>query len=184
LLSRSWMRNRTRSNRAGEAEVARLLTHAGAARIRRAARQVDAAASSHLRTRAYRPQTNGKAERFIRTLLPRIGLRARSTAYAANAPPPLTDGFGTTSIDADTQPSATNRPSAEPTCLGLTSRRHAVRASADAPFVRLSRLLGWSRVSAHVCPFGVRWVRGQVSGRDDVALRAHFEQISTRSACP
>ena len=28
-----------------------------------------ARASSHLRTRPYRPQTNGKAERFIRTML-------------------------------------------------------------------------------------------------------------------
>ena len=30
----------------------------------------------HIRTRAYRPQTNGKAERFIRTML-------REWAYAA-----------------------------------------------------------------------------------------------------
>ena len=29
----------------------------------------------HLRTRPYRPRTNGKAERFIRTMLARLGLR-------------------------------------------------------------------------------------------------------------
>ena len=29
----------------------------------------------HLRTRPYRPRTNGKAERFIQTLLARLGLR-------------------------------------------------------------------------------------------------------------
>ena len=29
----------------------------------------------HLRTRPYRPRTNGKAERFIRTMLGRLGLR-------------------------------------------------------------------------------------------------------------
>ena len=29
----------------------------------------------HLRTRAHRPRTNGKAKRFIKTLLPRLGLR-------------------------------------------------------------------------------------------------------------
>ena len=42
-----------------------------------------------------------------------------STAQAKNAPTPLTAGSGTTTINADTQPSATNRPSAEPTCRSL-----------------------------------------------------------------
>jgi transposase InsO family protein len=65
----------------------------------------------HLRTRAYRPQTNGKAERFIRTMLGGWPT-ARSTAQAENAPPPLTAGSGTTTITDDTQPSAANRPSA------------------------------------------------------------------------
>ncbi len=51
------------------------------------------------------------------------GPTGRSTAQARNAPPPLTAGSGTTTIDADTQPSATNRPSAEPTSLGPTTRR-------------------------------------------------------------
>jgi transposase InsO family protein len=61
----------------------------------------------HLRSRPYRPQTNGKAERFIRTLIAGWA-HAPSTAQATNAPPPLTAGSGTTTIDADTQPSATN----------------------------------------------------------------------------
>ena len=64
----------------------------------------------HLRTRAYRPQTNGKAERFIRTLLAgwAYGAIYRSST---DRTPPLTDGSGTTTITANTQPSATNRPS-------------------------------------------------------------------------
>ena len=74
----------------------------------------------HLRTRPYRPQTNGKAERFIRTML-------NGWAYGAiyrsshERTPPLTAGSGTTTIDADTQPSATNPRSAEPTCSGPTA---------------------------------------------------------------
>ena len=64
----------------------------------------------HLRTRAHRPQTNGKAERFIRTML-------AGWAYGAiyrdsqNAPQPLTAGSTTTTITDDTEPSAANRPS-------------------------------------------------------------------------
>ena len=49
------------------------------------------------------------------------GPTAPSTAQATNAPRPLTAGSGTTTIDVDTQPSATNPRSAEPTCLGPTS---------------------------------------------------------------
>src|SRR6266542_2189565 len=49
------------------------------------------------------------------------GPTARSTDQAANAPEPLTAGSGTTTIDADTQPSATNPRSTEPTCSGPTS---------------------------------------------------------------
>src|SRR5215212_742543 len=60
----------------------------------------------HLRTRPYRPRTNGKAERFIRTL-PAAGPTARSTAQAENAPQPLTAGSGPTTIAAHTAPSAT-----------------------------------------------------------------------------
>ena len=74
-------------------------------------------ASATCRTRPYRPQTNGKAERFIRTLL-------NGWAYGAiyrpatNEPEPLTAGSGTTTIADDTQPSATNHRPAEPTCFG------------------------------------------------------------------
>ena len=50
------------------------------------------------------------------------GPTAPSTAQATNAPPPLTAGSGTTTIDDDTQPSATNPRSAEPTCSGPTAR--------------------------------------------------------------
>ena len=53
------------------------------------------------------------------------GPTAPSTAQATNAPTPLTAGSGTTTIDDDTQPSATNPRSAEPTCLGPTPRRGA-----------------------------------------------------------
>jgi transposase InsO family protein len=68
----------------------------------------------HSRTRPYRPQTNGKAERFIRTLVSgwAYGAIYRSSAERTAA---LTAGFGTTTISDDTQPSATRRPSAEPT---------------------------------------------------------------------
>src|SRR6266567_3784856 len=51
------------------------------------------------------------------------GPTPRSTAQAPTALPPLTAGSGTTTINADTQHSAANRPSAEPTCLGLTPSR-------------------------------------------------------------
>ena len=52
----------------------------------------------HLRTRPYRPQTNGKAcERFIRTLLGGWGHGA-IFATAKGAQRPLTDGSGTTTI--------------------------------------------------------------------------------------
>ena len=40
----------------------------------------------HIRTRPYRPQTNGKAERFIRTMLARVGLRRRLRLLAEERP--------------------------------------------------------------------------------------------------
>jgi transposase len=50
------------------------------------------------------------------------GPTAPSTEQATNAPTHLTPGSGTTTIDADTQPSATNARSAEPSCSGPTAR--------------------------------------------------------------
>jgi transposase InsO family protein len=52
----------------------------------------------HLRTRPRRPQTNGKAERFIRTMLAGWAY-GRSTATAPNAQLPLTAGYGPTTIE-------------------------------------------------------------------------------------
>ena len=51
------------------------------------------------------------------------GPTAPSTAQATNAPEHLTAGSATTTINDDTQPSATNPRSPEPTCSGPTSRR-------------------------------------------------------------
>jgi transposase InsO family protein len=85
-----------------------------------------------LRTRPYRPQTNGKAERFIRTMPGgwAYGALYRNSTERAAA---LAAGSTTTTIAADKQPSATSPRSpastSEPTCPGLTPRRR-VRATA------------------------------------------------------
>ena len=63
----------------------------------------------HLRTRPYRPQTNGKAERFIRTMLGGWAY-GRSTAARPNAPRPSRAGFGATTSDVHTAPLAEDRP--------------------------------------------------------------------------
>ena len=64
----------------------------------------------HLRTRPRRPQTNGKAERFIRTMLGgwAYGALYRSSRERTAA---LDGWLLPTTITADTQPSAANRPS-------------------------------------------------------------------------
>ena len=61
----------------------------------------------HLRTRPYRPRTNGKAERFIRTLLDGWAYGADLRHKPTNAPRPLTAGSGPTTIAAHTALSAT-----------------------------------------------------------------------------
>ena len=109
-------------NRQRGIQVERVLTDNGSAYLSAVhARTCRRLGIRHLRTRPYRPQTNGKAERFIRILLAGWA-SARSTAQESSAPRPLTDGSGTTTIAGDTQPSAANPRSAEPSCSGLTPR--------------------------------------------------------------
>ena len=64
----------------------------------------------HLRTRPYRPQTNGKAERFIRTMLAGWAYGA-IYAIAQSAQQPLTAGYGPTTIEDHTKPSGETHPS-------------------------------------------------------------------------
>jgi transposase InsO family protein len=63
----------------------------------------------HIRTRPYRPRTNGKAERFIRTML---GGWAYGAIYAdsADAERPYPAGSTTTIADNHTAASATKHP--------------------------------------------------------------------------
>jgi transposase InsO family protein len=86
----------------------------------------------HLRTRPYRPQTNGKAPSASSARCSPPGPTARSTAQAANAPQPSTAGSGTTTIADDTQHSATDRRSAEPTSSGPTPRRPGLNCATGA----------------------------------------------------
>ena len=68
-------------------------------------------------------------KRQSRTLHPhharRLGLRARSTARATSAPPPLTAGSGTTTIADDTQPLGHQPPVSRTNLLGSTSSASA-----------------------------------------------------------
>jgi len=86
----------------------------------------------HLRTRPYRPRTNGKAERFIRTMLAGWPT-APSTALARNDASPSPAGSTITIAAAHTAASATNhpysgwRPSRGTTLLGPTASAPAVR---------------------------------------------------------
>jgi transposase InsO family protein len=79
----------------------------------------------HLRTRPYRPQTNGKAERFIRTMLAgwAYGAVYRNSAERAAA---LDGWLWHYNHHRNTQPSATSPRSpdysSEPTSPGLTPR--------------------------------------------------------------
>ena len=115
----------------------------------------------HSRTRPYRhkptAKPNASSAPFKTT-----GPTARSTAQATNAPPPLTAGSGTTTIADDTQHSATNPRSPEPTSLGPTTspsgghrRSAARRRSAGRPCA--ARRPGTSlRGRAGPCPSACR----------------------------
>ncbi len=58
-------------------------------RLDRARDRLPGAGDQALRTRPYRPQTNGKAERFIRTMLARVGLRRRLRQLSGSGRGPL-----------------------------------------------------------------------------------------------
>jgi transposase InsO family protein len=75
----------------------------------------------HKRTRPYRPQTNGKLERFHRTS-PTAGPTAAPTAPRPNAAPPYPAGC-TSTITTESTPRSVARPPADlTTCLDITSR--------------------------------------------------------------
>ena len=63
----------------------------------------------HLRIRPYRPRTNGKAERFIQTLLNEWAYERIYGSSAERAAALLSTSSATTS-DVHTAPSATSRP--------------------------------------------------------------------------
>ena len=99
----------------------------------------------HLRSRPYRPQNKRQEERFHphdaqRLTARQHDLHARSQERNTSL---LTAGSGTTTIDADTQHSATNPRSAEPTCLGPTPRS-----------ARVSRVLIQVRTCGSICVWG------------------------------
>ena len=95
------------------------------------------------------------------------GPTARSTAPATNAPQPLTAGSGTTTIDDDTQPSATNLRSPEPTCSGPTSSEpQSASVSFPGTFERLRRCSGATEPTRPVLRRAARSKRGQTPKRD------------------
>jgi transposase len=105
-----FLKRALRFYRAHGVKVARLMTDNGSAyRSTLHAIACRALKIKHIRTKPYRPRTNGKAERFIRTLLAG-GPTAPSTAPRPRRPPPCPAG-STSTIAADhTAPSATKRP--------------------------------------------------------------------------
>jgi transposase InsO family protein len=97
--------------RAHGIEVERLMTDNGSAyRSTAHALACRALGIKHLRTRPYRPQTNGKAERFIRTMLREWAYAAVYAARQIGRPPYLA-GWSATTSGEDMAPSVTGRRS-------------------------------------------------------------------------
>ena len=79
------------------------------------------------RTRPYRPQTNGKAERFIRTMLERWAYAYAYTTRATDSPLSLPPSTSTIASVPTAPSAASHRSSASTTSLGQTPRRRARR---------------------------------------------------------
>jgi transposase InsO family protein len=93
-------------------------THNRSLRELLAAREI-----KHLRTQPYRPQTNGKVERFHQTMAREWAHAASATTHTATATKPCHTSSSTTTRAGHTQESATSHPStAFTTYVGRTTR--------------------------------------------------------------
>ena len=124
----------------------------------------------HLRTRPYTPRTNGKAERFIQTLLREWAYRDAPTRPRRAAAGPSRPGCATTTSAARTPRSATARRSpgsrrsrreqptgqqhlGRPRRRQASSRRVTWSARATAPIdVNISRAFAAARACVRPCP--------------------------------
>ena len=115
--------------------VERVMTDNGSAYVSHAHRQaLRELGIRHLTTRPYRPRTNGKAERFIQTLINEWAY-ARVYGSSPERTAQLQPGSSATTTDDHTAPSATNhRPPESTTWLGTTpSHPGATRQTPHPP---------------------------------------------------